>query len=156
MSSPSTIVIGVGNGLRRDDGVGLYAARRIKELAIENVTVVEGIGDGYALVEAWSGCDRAVVVDCTVSGNEVGTVFRFDALNENIPADLFNGYSTHSISVVDAVELGKVLGRVPQSLIIFGIEGQDVSTGDRLTPEVEKAADHLIRLIIQELSEDTN
>ena len=156
MSSSSTIVIGIGNGLRRDDGVGLYAAHMIKKLAIENVTVIEGIGDGYALLEAWSGCDRAIVVDCTISGKAVGTIFRFDALSENIPADLFNGYSTHSISVVDAVELGKVLGRVPQSLVIFGIEGQDVSPGDRLTPEVEKAADHLIRLITQELSVDTN
>jgi hydrogenase maturation protease len=156
MSVLSTVVIGVGNGLRSDDGVGLYVARLVNELAIEGVTVVEGVGDGYALVEAWSDCDRAIVIDCTVSGNTAGRIFRFDALCESIPADLFNGYSTHSISAVDAVELGKVLGRVPQSLIIYGIEGEDVSPGEGLTPKVGKAATRVAGLIAEELSVNTN
>jgi hydrogenase maturation protease len=152
VSASSTVVIGIGNSLRRDDGVGLCVASMIEELAIEGVTVIEGVGDGYALVEAWSDCNRAIVVDCTVSGNAAGRIFRFDALSESIPADLFNGYSTHSISAVDAVELGKVLGRVPQSLIIFGIEGEDVSPGEGLTPKVEEAAARVAGLIAEELS----
>jgi hydrogenase maturation protease len=156
MSALSTVVIGVGNGLRSDDGVGLYVARLVGELAIEGVTVIEGIGDGYALVEAWGDCDKAIVVDCTVSGNATGKILRFDALCESIPVDLFNGYSTHSISVVDAVELGKVLGRVPQSLIIYGIEGEDVSPGEGLTPKVGEAATHVAGLIAEELSVNTN
>jgi hydrogenase maturation protease len=152
MSSPSTVVIGIGNGMRRDDGVGLHVARMIGDLAIEGVTVIEGVGDGYALVEAWSGCDRAIIVDCTVSGKAAGTILRFDALSENIPADLFDGYSTHSISAVDAVELGKVLGKIPQSVVIFGIEGKDLSPGENLTPEVERAAGRVVEFIAEELS----
>ena len=152
MSSLSTVVIGIGNSLRRDDGVGLCVARMIKELSIVGVTVIEGVGDGYALVEAWSDFDRAFVVDCAVSGSAAGTVFRFDALRESIPADLFTGLSTHSISAVDAVELGKVVGKIPRSLVIFGIEGKDLSPSESLTPEVLEAAGRVVELIAVELS----
>ena len=156
MALLSTVVIGVGNGLRRDDGVGLDVARMVGELAIKDVTVIEGVGDGYALVEAWNDFDRAIVVDCTISGEAAGKIFRFNALSENIPTDLFNGYSTHSISVVDAVELGKVLGRIPHSLIIFGVEGKDISPGEGLTPKVKDAATRVAELIAEELSVNTN
>ena len=156
MALLSTVVIGVGNGLRRDDGVGLYVARMVEELAIKDVTVIEGISDGYALVEAWNDFNRAIVVDCTVSGEAAGRIIRFDALSENIPTDLFNGYSTHSISVVDAVELGKVLGRIPHSLIIFGVEGEDILPGEGLTAKVEEAAARVAGLIAEELSVNTN
>lgn len=152
MSLLSTVVIGIGNSLRRDDGVGLYVASVIKELSIEGVTVIEGVGDGYALVEAWSNCDRAVVIDCTVSGSAAGTVFRFDALRESIPADLFKGLSTHCISAVDAIALGRILGKIPGSLVIFGIEGEDLSPGEQLTRQVEESADRVVDLIAEELS----
>lgn len=152
MSELSSIVIGIGNSLRNDDGVGLRVAHMIGDMAIKGVSVVEGIGDGYSLVDIWSKHDRAIVIDCTVSGNTPGKLFRFDALREEIPADLFNGYSTHSISVAEALELGKVLGKIPKNLIIYGIEGKDLSPGEILTPEVEDSAHRAVELIVEELT----
>jgi len=145
------VVVGIGNEFRKDDGVGLYVSRLIQERTDREIKVVDGVPDGYALIETWGDSSRVIIIDCVSSGAKPGTIYCFDALNEKIPGDLFDGFSTHSISVVDAIELAGTLGRLPKSLMVFGIEGNDYSPGTQLSPEVMMAADQLIEPILKEL-----
>jgi hydrogenase maturation protease len=147
----NVVIVGIGNEFRKDDGVGLYVSRLIQEKADKKIRVVEGIPDGFALIETWDDFSLVFVIDCAASGNKQGTIYRFDALKEKIPGDLFDGFSTHSISVVDAIELAKTLGRLPKSLMVYGIEGNDYSPGTQLSPEVKMAADQLVEQILDEL-----
>ncbi len=146
-----TVVVGIGNEFRKDDGVGLYVSRLIQERTDREIEVVDGVPDGYALIETWDDSSFVFVIDCVASENKSGTIFRFDALIEKIPSNLFDGFSTHSISVVDAIELAGTLGRLPKSLTVFGIEGKDYSPGTQLSPEVKMAADQLVDQILEEL-----
>ena len=148
---PMTVVVGIGNDFRRDDGVGLYVARLVREISIESIKIVIGIPDGYALMETWSVSSKVYVIDSTVSGALPGYIYRFDALRENIPTDIFTGYSTHSINLVQAIELARTMNRLPDSLIIYGIEGGDFSPGPQLSPEVERAARATSECIVNEL-----
>jgi len=150
LRSRQTLIIGIGNPYRKDDDVGLYVARKVRETGLENIDVVEGVGDGIALLNVWEGASRVIVIDSVISGREPGSVYCFDAINEEIPTDLFTGYSTHSISVVDALELAKVLGKLPQRMILYGIEGNEFSLGVGLSPQVQKTADKLVERIIEE------
>jgi len=145
------VVVGIGNEFRKDDGVGLYVSRLIQERADREIKVVDGVPDGYALIETWGDSNRVIIIDCVTSGAKAGTIYRFDALNEKIPGDLFDGFSTHSISVVDAIELAGTLGRLPKSLLIYGIEGRNFSLGTELSPEIKQAADQLVVQILKEL-----
>lgn len=147
----NVVVVGIGNEFRKDDGVGLYVSHLIRERTDRDIKVVDGVPDGYALIETWDDSSRVFVIDCTASENNSGTIYRFDAIKEKIPGDLFDGFSTHSISVVDAIELAKTLGRLPKSLTVFGIEGNDYSPGTQLSPEVKMAADQLVKQILNEL-----
>jgi len=147
----NVVVVGIGNEFRKDDGVGLYVSRLIREKIDRDIKVVDGVPDGYALIETWDDSSRVFVIDCAASENNSGTTYRFDALKEKIPGDLFDGFSTHSISVVDAIELAKTLGRLPKSLMVFGIEGNDYTPGTLLSPEVKMAADQLVEQILDEL-----
>ncbi len=150
-NSSSTVIVGIGNDYRKDDAVGLHVARLVRDLTKGELRVVDGIADGYALMETWSDSSRVYVIDCAVSGAAPGYIYRFDALNENIPVNIFDGYSTHSVSLVQAIELARALDRLPSSLTVFGIEGKDVSPGSDFSAEVKRAARMTAERIIEEL-----
>ncbi len=144
-------VVGIGNAYRSDDGIGLYVARQIESLALSGVKVVEGIGDGFALIDAWADSDHAFVIDCASSGAPPGTTYHFDPLCESIPSNLFSGLSTHSISVNEVIDLARVLNRLPRGLIVYGIEGKSFSAGIDLTPEVRQGANKIIERIVVDI-----
>jgi hydrogenase maturation protease len=151
VASSGALVVGIGNRLRGDDGVGLYVASLIRDASLADVSVVEGVGDAYSLIEMWSRITRVFVIDCTVSSKEVGEISRFDALSETIPADLFAEWSTHSISVIKAINMAGALGRLPWSIVIYGIEGGDFSRQSGLSPAVEAAAHSVAQCIAAEI-----
>jgi hydrogenase maturation protease len=146
-----TCVIGVGNAFRGDDGIGLIVARRITELALPGVTVLEQSGEGVALMEAWGDADQVIVVDAVSSGSEPGTVHRFEATGQPLPA-LFTGHSTHAFGLAEAIELARQLDRLPDQLVVYGIEGRSFEFDHELSPEVEEAAGVLVRQIAKEIT----
>ena len=145
------VVIGVGNEFRTDDGAGLYAARKIKEIGLEYVRVIEGVSDGTSLMEAWEDSTLTFVIDCAVSKASPGTVYRFDIASDKIPGGLFGSYSTHAINVTDTVELARILRRLPPRLIIYGIEGNNFTPGNTLSPVVKEKAEQVARNVIEEI-----
>jgi hydrogenase maturation protease len=150
---PRILVIGLGNCYRRDDGVGIYVAEKIKSRNLAGVKVIERLSDTSRLLDIWAGADKAYIIDCTASGAKPGHIYKFDALNELIPEDYFARYSTHSVSVVDAIVLAKTLGELPGELIVYGIEGKDMTDGEDLSPEIVRAVNEVIRLITNEITE---
>jgi len=149
--SPETLVIGIGNAFRGDDGVGLIVAQRLRALALPGVTVLEQSGEGTALVEAWKAAERVIVVDAVSSGSKPGTVHRLEVTDQPLPA-YFSGGSTHTFGLAEAVELARQLDRLPASLIICGVEGQSFTPGADISTEVEAAAEKLIDQIVLELA----
>jgi hydrogenase maturation protease len=131
------LVIGVGNPLRHDDGVGPAVGRAVG-LASPAARVIEMEGEGAALLEAWTGADLVVIVDAVRSGAAPGTVYRFEPPQDPLPATL-SSTSTHAFGLPVAVELGRTLGQLPQRLIVYGIEGVDFTAGEGLSPGVEAA-----------------
>lgn len=147
----NTLVIGVGNEYRHDDAVGLVVARRLREKNLQNVIVLEMSGTGAELIEAWRGAEKVILIDAAHSGAEPGKVFRFEAHHQSIPTEFFH-YSTHALSVAEAIELARTLGQLPPHIIVYGIEGKDFTMGTGLSPEVEQAALTVLSRIYAELS----
>lgn len=145
--SERTVVIGVGNPWRGDDGVGLEVARRLAPVAPGGVGVLEHEGDQSGLLEKWRGADVAVVVDAASAGSRPGTIHRFDATTMSLPTRLLRS-STHAFGVADAVELGRVLDRLPGTLLVYAIEGSSFAAGEGLTPEVEQAVGEVVDELI--------
>jgi hydrogenase maturation protease len=144
------LVIGVGNDYRHDDAVGLIVARRLREKNLQLVTVREMSGEGAVLIAAWQGADCVIIVDAVQSGAAPGTIFRVEAHREPISTDFFH-CSTHAFGVAEAIETARSLGQLPQSLIIYGIEGKDFSVGEGLSPEVEGAVSKAVDMLMKEL-----
>jgi hydrogenase maturation protease len=150
-----TVVIGVGNEYRRDDGVGIVVARRLRTRLPAGIAIVERSDEGASLLEAWKGSSSAILVDAVASGAAPGAIHRLDALVSPIPTGFFH-YSTHAFSVAEAVELARSLNQLPPRLIVYGIEGQDFSSGVGLSAAVEGAVALVVRQVIDELRSMTS
>ncbi len=135
------VAVGVGNPYRSDDGAGLAVAERLRETAPE-IEVVTCEQEPLRLLDAWNGADLAIVVDAVSSGAPSGTVHRFDATSEPVPSTVFRG-STHALGVGDAIELARTLGRLPDRVLVFGIEGERFTAGEQLSPAVAAAVEPL-------------
>ena len=142
------LVIGIGNEFRRDDGVGIAVARRLKSELGESAIVLEQSGEGTDLMNAWEKVAHVIVIDAVSSGAKPGTIHRFsldDAPNFNTA---FRG-STHAFGLSEAIALSRQLNRLPEQLLILGVEGTDFSEGLGFSPSVYMAVD----VVVQEVCE---
>lgn len=148
--SASHVVIGVGNAMRGDDGVGLLVAAALEERVPPGVSVVPCEQEPSRLIDAWAGAKTAIVVDAAASGAAPGTVNRFDASETAIPAGVFRS-STHAFGVGDAIELARALGRLPDRVLVYGVEGGAFAPGEPLTPPVEAAVEQVAAAVLSDL-----
>jgi hydrogenase maturation protease len=112
-------VIGIGNPLRGDDAIGLLVARRVREL-VDPRWRIELEGEPARLIDAWQGAGLAVVVDAVKTGAPPGTVIRIDATAD--PQPRFPRHRRTPL-VLGRRWLARALDRLPEHLIVFGIEG---------------------------------
>jgi len=144
------LVIGIGNEYRSDDAAGLVVARRLRQLSLGNITVIEESGEGTDLMESWKGADTVIIVDAASSGAKPGTIHRIDARAQRIPTRLLR-YSTHAFSVGEAVELARAMNRLPPRMVVYGIEGERFDEGTALSRAVQGSVDTVVDLVLKQL-----
>jgi hydrogenase maturation protease len=148
-----TVVIGVGNLMRGDDAAGILVAERLGPRVPDCVEVVSCDEEPSRLMEAWEGAESVLLVDTVSSGAPPGTLHRFDAGDEAVPARTFRS-STHAIGIADTIELARALGRLPRRVRVYGIEAAGFATGAELTPAVEAAVAFLVQDVLRDLEEE--
>jgi hydrogenase maturation protease len=141
----------LGNAFRGDDAVGLVAAELCRERLNGSVKIHTSVSDASSLPELWTRADLCIVIDCALSGSPAGTVHRIDGLAGKIPAQFSSAFSTHALSVGQGLELGRVLGKLPRRLLIFGIEGTCFTCGASMSHEVKEAAIRVAQAISEEI-----
>ncbi len=151
-------MLGVGNALRHDDAAGLEVVRRARALAppVARADLVGAIefreheGEMLALLGAWEGAGAVIVADAIHDSAPVGTLQRFDVSRRALPAHLEGSSSTHAIGVADAIELGRVLGRLPRRVVVYGVTGACFDAGCGLSAALLDAIDPLARCVLEE------
>ncbi len=149
MRSP-TLVLGIGNILLRDDGVGV---RVIEAMALteasDSVEFYEGATAGLDLLEVIAGRAKVIIIDAIASDGEPGTVLRLgpdDLLSPQSP-----GASVHDIGLAETLALAKHFQITPDELVIFGITPADLDYGLELSPQVAAVVPRVIELVRAEL-----
>ena len=152
-----TVVVGLGNPILSDDGVGIQVAALAKKLIAQNsgIDVVEAYAGGLRLMEAVAGYERAIIVDAVKTGAHPPGTVQFFTLHTS--AKTRNTLCAHDGDLATVLALGRDLGlALPQRVEIIGIEGANVETfGEELSDAVRAAlpaavAEVLRRLEIQE------
>ncbi|MBF0166527.1 MAG: hydrogenase maturation protease [Alphaproteobacteria bacterium] len=147
MSANNRLVVGIGNEFRRDDGVGLILAERLKARQIPALDVVLHHGEGTGLMALWQGRSLAVVIDAVSSGKPAGSLHVIDAVRDSVPPDLIL-FSSHAFGLAEAVEMARNLDQLPKQLWIVGVEGQDFKHGQELSRDVASALDLALETVL--------
>ncbi len=140
------LVIGVGHPDCGDDAAGPLVARRLRALGLR---ALELPGEATGLMNAWEGEQDVILVDATLTGAPPGSIQIWDAASAPLTRESFR-CSTHGIGVAEAVELARILGRLPGRMRIYGIEGRRFGPGQPLSAEVAAAIEETARRILQE------
>jgi len=144
------LILGVGNLLLSDEGVGVHVAQRMMAMDMPpEVQVVEGGTDGFGLVNVIVQADRMILIDAVKGGGQPGSIYRFEI--EDCPPypDIFKT-SVHQISILEVINLSSLIGSTPRTTII-GIEPACIEMGMELSPAVEAKIPKVIRMIEEEV-----
>lgn len=152
-----TVVVGVGNEFRRDDGVGWAVVALLRERARHRadgpgseVEFTVSDGDPARLIDMWRGADLCVVVDAAHAHPGCpGRVHRLE-LRKGTPAPAASA-STHGMGLGEAVELSRALDTLPARLVVFAVEGEDTSMGTGLSTPVRNAVTPLAECVEREI-----
>ena len=150
ISPRQTVVLGVGNLLLSDEGVGVHVSHKLMGSELpEGVTVVEGGTDGFRLLNTITGADRLIIVDAVRGGSEPGSIYRFDIDDVR---NVQSGFKTsvHQIGILEVIDLSGLIGKKPVTTVI-GIEPKSLKMGMELSPEVKEKIPRVIELVFEEL-----
>jgi hydrogenase maturation protease len=146
---PRIVVIGVGNLLLKDEGIGIHAIRALQDMNLPpDVKLVDG-GTSPDLIAYTRAGEKMIIVDCAKSGGKPGTIYMFK------PEDLAAGKGTltsvHEMGVVENLKLMELTGSKPKETIIIGIEPAEIDWGMELSDTLKKRLPKLIKVVLEEI-----
>jgi hydrogenase maturation protease len=146
------LVLGLGNPLRGDDGVGPRVVEELTRRGLpEGVTALDGGTGGLDLLHVLEGWQRVVVIDAATVGREPGQFVRFTPAQARlVGAD--DRFSLHHAGLSEVLMLASALGRTLPEMVIFGVQPADVGWGDGLSPAVETALPALAKAVLEEIA----
>ena len=150
-NSPKRIVvIGVGNLLQKDEGIGIHAVKALQEMQLpDNVTIIDG-GTSPDILACTRGGDRLIIVDAARAGGDPGAIYRFQP--DDLIAERGAAVSVHELSVPQNLRLMLLSGNEPSEVVIIGIEPKEIEWGIELSPELEMKIPEIISVVLKEIS----
>ncbi len=153
MMSNKIVVLGIGNLLLSDEGVGI---KIIQDLTNnyefpKEVEIVDGGVGSFALLPYIESAEKLLVIDAILGGKPPGTIYKFK--DKEIPIQVFEKISLHEISFGDILNLAKLRGKYPTSLVIIGIEPKSLEIGLELSEVIKKNYNNLLKEVLLQLEE---
>ena len=150
-SKVQTLVLGVGNTLMSDEGIGVHVVERLVNLydIPEEVQVLDGGTLGMDLLYYMEGVPNLLIVDAIQADHEAGYLLRL--INEEVPSFLSMKISPHQIGVPDMLATARLRGTVPPNIVLWGVQPEKVEMGMELSPTMSALLDTLVENVIAEL-----
>jgi hydrogenase maturation protease len=147
------VVLGVGNILLSDEGIGVHAVNRLVELydLPEEVEVIDGGTSGMDCLDQVSEADHLIIADCMRSKKEPGTITRLTG--DQIPAFFKTRISPHQVGLSDMLGALNFHGLMPRNIVLFGVEPLSFDLSMEPTPTVGARLPELVELLAGELAE---
>jgi hydrogenase maturation protease len=145
---PRIVIIGVGNLLLMDEGIGIHAVKALQEIDLPpDIKLIDG-GTSPDLIAYTRAGDKIIIIDAARAGGEPGAIYCFK------PEDLAEGKrslaSAHEMGVVENLNLMRLSGNAPREIVIIGIEPGKIEFGTELSSELEKRLPKIIEIVLKE------
>jgi hydrogenase maturation protease len=147
------VVIGLGNELLSDEGIGVHIIKRFlsRQEGFPSVDFIEAGSAGLNLIHLIANRRKAIIIDCAKMGEKPGTMKRFTA-DEVQSIKKLNQYSLHEADILQVINLSKQLDECPDEVVFFGIEPQTLESGQTLSETLSRKIDYYTTEICKELT----
>lgn len=147
-----TLVLGIGNTIMSDDGIGVRVAR---ELATrfrfpQRLKLMDGGTLGLDLLPHLEGIEKLLIIDAVMTDDPPGTVIRLEG--DEIPKVFATKLSPHQMGLQDLLAVSSLMGHVPRTMVLLGVVPGELGLGTELSPPVEAVVERLVSLAIHELN----
>jgi hydrogenase maturation protease len=149
MAKNRVVIIGIGNLILQDEGVGVHAVRELGKHALPpHVEVIDGGTATMELLPVIREAERIIVIDALRGGEEPGTIYRLSP--EDLMIDPESPLSLHQVGLLEVLGMARQLGGNP-AVVIIGVEPKEVAWGLELTPAVAAKLPQVIDAVWEEL-----
>lgn len=148
----NTLILGVGNLLLSDEGVGVRAIEALEQRFVfpPGVTLQDGGTSGMELLEVMASRALIIVVDAVKSDSAPGSLFMLE--DDDVPAFFSQRLSPHQLGLADVLMALRLTDEFPQRLVLLGIEPESLAPGMALTPTVARAMEGAIAQVVRLLA----
>ncbi|HEY1019924.1 MAG TPA: hydrogenase maturation protease [Sediminibacterium sp.] len=145
VSNSPILILGIGNYLMGDEGVGVHTALRLQEMGLpENIEIVDGGTGGFHLLQYFEDHDTVILIDATLDGNAPGTI---RLIEPRFAKDFPRAMSTHDIGLRDMVSALQWMEKMPH-IYLFVVSIETIQQqGIELTPAIENAMPLLLEKV---------
>lgn len=152
------LVLGLGNILLKDEGLGVHVARQLQTLALPgNVEVIDGGTAGLDMLLSQEDLDKLVVIDATRAGRKPGTIYkaRLKAGEIGKLTRIFSQgedlkISSHQFGLIDALAAAQMCNCAPREIVIIGVEPEEINYGLELTEQVRQKVPKIVKMVLEE------
>ncbi len=147
------VVLGVGNTLLSDEGIGVRAIEKLQldYILPPEVVVIDGGTTGMEMLEDLSNAHHLIIIDAVHSGRAPAAIVRL--ADEQVPVFFKTKLSPHQIGLSDVLATLAFIGEQPGGVTVIGVEPVSLETGMALSPQVEARLPELMDLVVTELRE---
>lgn len=145
------VVLGAGNELFKDEGVGVHAARLLlthSSLVSKGVEIVDN-GTSPDISHLLDDVEKLIIVDAVKGGSEPGAIYRFSP--EQIVAEKGITTSIHQMGMLENLSVMALIGCKPKETVIIGVEPKELEPGLELSPELLRRMPKIIETVIGEI-----
>ncbi len=146
-----TVVLGIGNLIMQDEGVGVRVVEALERdhAMPAGVTLIDGGTSAMELLDELSNLDHLIVVDAINAGKPPGTLVRIEG--DEVPTFFRTRLSPHQIGLPDVLASLEFLGAQPKKMVILGVQPQTMELGMELTPVVAAQVPELVNRVLAEI-----
>jgi hydrogenase maturation protease len=147
-SGMGKFVLGIGNILLRDEGVGCHVVHALERISLPDVKLIDG-GTCPDVLHFLEDADKLVIVDAVKGGGRPGQIYRFHL--EDITLEQKPFLSLHDVGLLDSLMLMRLWHNISETVII-GVEPREINWGLELSPELQEKMPQIIDAILSELN----
>jgi hydrogenase maturation protease len=147
---PDVAVLGIGNLLLRDEGIGIHVLRELDKMELpENIILLDGGTFALESIYGLGNVRKLIVIDAVDGGGPPGAVYRFRP--EDVENETDAHTSLHSISFLEILKVAALTGDRPAETIIIGVQPEILESGTELSPCLQEKMPQIVDIVLKEI-----
>ncbi|MFC1892470.1 hydrogenase maturation protease [Chloroflexota bacterium] len=143
------IVVGVGNLLLKDEGIGVHVAHALQEMRLPtDIEIIDG-GTAADLLTCLEPADKLIIIDAVEGRGETGAIYRFHP--DDLSSDDGVSISLHEVGVMTSLKMMRLTRNEPKETIIIGIQPKEIDWGTELSSELQEKVHEVVKVVLKEI-----